>query len=250
MYFYQAGCIYYESKAQAFYPFRVLILKVLCIGAACIYKQMNARKNIDETYISTTLHPKNMFCTCCLTVIRNLLEGEQAIVKHIQPGRIDFSYNPAQHDKAYFIDLITAHGFEPIMSRDEQLVENTKRAVIELVHKAGNVNSMIRNSDYLVERMGTSYSLLSGLFSKVEQITLEKYIILHKIEKAKELIEYDEFTLSEIAVQLGYSSVQYLSNQFRQITGISVTEYKKSNIGRIPLDLVGKPPLPNQEFEG
>lgn len=211
---------------------------------------MNIGKNIDESYIFTTLHPKNMVCSCCITVIRNLLEGEHAIVKHIKPGRIDFLYNPTQHDKTYFIDLLTTHGFEPILGRDEQMVENIKRTVIELVHKAGNVNSMIRNSDYLVERLGTSYAYLSGLFSKIEQITLEKYIILHKIEKAKELIEYDEFTLSEIAVQLGYSSVQYLSNQFRQITGISVTEYKKSNLGRIPLDLIGKPPHPYQENEG
>lgn len=84
----------------------------------------------------------------------------------------------------------------------------------------------------------------------MEQITLEKYIILHKIEKAKELIEYDEFTLSEIAIQLGYSSVQYLSTQFRQIAGVSVTEYKKSNLGRIPLDLIGKPLPYDQENEG
>ena len=210
---------------------------------------MKAGKNISAPNISTTLHPKNMLCSCCITVIRSLLEGEHAIVKHIQPGRIDFSYNPAQHDKAFFIDLLTAHGFEPVMSRDEQLVEKTKWAVIELVHKAGNVNSMIRNSDYLVERLGMSYAYLSGLFSKVEHITLEKYIILHKIEKAKELIEYEEFTLSEIAVQLGYSSVQYLSSQFRQITGISVTEYKKSNLGRTPLDLIGKPPQIDHEIE-
>ena len=206
---------------------------------------MNVGKNINEPYISTTLHPKNMLCSCCITVIRNLLEGENTIVKNIQPGRIDFLYNPTQHDKAYFIDLLTAHGFEPIMGRDEQVVEKIKLAVIELIHKAGNVNSMIRNSDYLVERLGMSYAYLSGLFSKVEPTTLEKYIILHKIEKAKELIEYDEFTLSEIAVQLGYSSVQYLSNQFKQITGVSVTEYKKSNLGRIPLDLIGKPPQSN-----
>lgn len=94
------------------------------------------------------------------------MESEQAIVKHIQPGRVDFLYNPAQHDKPYFIDLLTAHGFEPIMGRDELLVEKIKQTVIELVHKAGNVNSMIRNSDYLVERLGMSYAYLSGLFSK------------------------------------------------------------------------------------
>lgn len=201
---------------------------------------MNIGDSKTDQFIFSTIHPKNMLCSCCMTVIRNLLEKEHAIVKHIQPGRVDFLYNPAEHDKAHYIDLMAAHGFVPLINRDEQLVEKIKFAVIELVHKAGNVNSMIRNSDYLVERLGMSYAYLSGLFSKMEPETLERYIILHKIEKAKELIEYEEFTLSEIAVQLGYSSVQYLSNQFRQIAGVSVSEYKKSNLGRIPLDLIGK----------
>lgn len=207
---------------------------------------MSVGDSKTDQFAFLTIHPKNMLCSCCIAVIRNLLEKEHAIVKHIQPGRVDFMYNPGEHNKGHFIDLLTAHGFEPIINRDEQLVEKIKLVVVELVHKAGNVNSMIRNSDYLVERLGMSYAYLSGLFSKVEQITLERFIILHKIERAKELIEYEEFTLSEIAVQLGYSSVQYLSNQFRQITGISVTEYKKSNLGRIPLDLIGK----NIESEG
>lgn len=207
---------------------------------------MNIEDSKTNQFVFSTIHPKNMLCSCCMTVIRNLLEKEHAIVKHIQPGRVVFLYNPNKHDKAHYIDLLAAHGFEPMINRDEQLVEKIKFAVIELVHKAGNVNSMIRNSDYLVERLGMSYAYLSGLFSKVEQITLERYIILHKIEKAKNLIEYEEFTLSEIAVQLGYSSVQYLSNQFRQITGVSVTEYKKSNLERIPLDLIGKNITPDR----
>ncbi len=103
------------------------------------------------------------------------------------------------------------------------------------------MNSLIRNSDYLVERLGLSYSYLSTLFPKFEHITLEKFIILHKIEKVKELIEYEEFTLSEISLQLGYSSVQYLSNQFRQVTGISVSDYKKGENSRIPIEMIGRP---------
>lgn len=168
------------------------------------------------------------------------METTGAKIKEIQLGKIDFLYDPMLHNKAFYIDLLSANGFEPAITRDDQLVDRIKSAVIELIHKAGNVNSIIRNSDYLVERIGLSYTYLSALFSKVEHITLEKYIILHKIEKAKELIDYDELTLSEIAIQLGYSSVHYLSNQFRQVTGVSVTEYRKSDLKRIPLDLIGK----------
>jgi AraC-like DNA-binding protein len=87
---------------------------------------------------------------------------------------------------------------------------------------------MVRNSDYLVEKFGLSYQYISSVFSKNEGVTLEKFIIRHKIEKAKELILYDELSLSEIAYMMGYSSVQYLSTQFRNVTGVSVSEFKKN----------------------
>jgi len=201
---------------------------------------MDNRDHKTDHFVLSTLYPKNMTCSCCMLVIRQLIEGTGAKVKEIKPGKVDILFDPLLQSKAFFIDLLAANGFEPAINRDDQLVDKIKIAVIELIHKAGNVNSIIRNSDYLVERIGLSYTYISALFSKVEHITLERYIILHKIEKAKELIEYDELTLSEIANQLGYSSVHYLSNQFRQITGVSVTEYRKSNMERIPLDMIGK----------
>jgi AraC-like DNA-binding protein len=90
-----------------------------------------------------------------------------------------------------------------------------------------NVDSVVRKSEYLVEMLGLSYQQLSKIFSKYESITLERYIILNKVERIKELILQDEYTLSEIAYMMDYSSVQYLSNQFKKETGYSVTEYKK-----------------------
>jgi AraC-like DNA-binding protein len=86
---------------------------------------------------------------------------------------------------------------------------------------------MVRNSDFLVEKFNLSYQYISTLFSKQQSITLKKYIILQKIEKVKELIQYGEHTLSEIAYMMGYSNVQYLSTQFKNVTGISVSEFKK-----------------------
>lgn len=201
---------------------------------------MDNRDHKTDHFVFSTLHPKNMTCSCCMRVIKQLMESAGAKIKEIKPGKVDFIFDPLLYNNAFYIDLLAANGFEPAITRDDQLVENIKSAVIELIHKAGNVNSIIRNSDYLVERIGLSYTYISALFSKVEHLTLERYIILHKIEKAKELIEYEELTLSEIANQLGYSSVHYLSNQFRQITGVSVTEYRKSNMERIPLDMIGK----------
>jgi len=196
--------------------------------------------NSGHIWHTTTLHPKNMVSQCCLTLIKRLVEENEGIVERIKPGELVIRFNPARHNREFYIDLLAANGFEPVMSHDRLLVEKIRLAVIELVHKAGHVNSLIRNSDYLVERLGMSYAYLSALFSKYEHITLEKYIILHKIEKVKELLEYDEITLSEIAVRLGYSSVQYLSSQFRQVTGIAVSEYRKGGYSRTPLELIGK----------
>ena len=121
--------------------------------------------------------------------------------------------------------MLEGYGFEILRDKEKMLVEQIKQAVIELVHHS-TYNAMVRNSDYLVERFGMSYPYISSLFSKHEGTTLEKFTILHKIEKVRELIEYGELTLSEIAYMMGYSSVQYLSTQFKSITGISVTEYR------------------------
>lgn len=192
------------------------------------------------SHVPCRLKLKNMVSNSCLKYIRHLLENSGAQLTSLKLGEVEFSYDPLIHNETYFSELLAFEGYEPIVSREEQIIEKSKIAVIELIHEAGNVNSLIRNSDYLVERLGLSYTYLSALFSKYEHITLEKFIILHKIEKVKELLEYNEFTLSEIALQLGYSSVQYLSNQFKLVTGVSVSDYKKSGGLRIPLELIGK----------
>jgi AraC family transcriptional regulator len=121
--------------------------------------------------------------------------------------------------------MLESLGFEIIRDKEKALVEQIRLAVIELVHNS-TYNAMVRNSDYLVERFGMSYPYISSLFSKHENTTLEKLIISNKIEKVKELIEYGDLTLSEIAYMMGYSSVQYLSTQFKSVTGVSVSDYK------------------------
>ncbi len=114
-----------------------------------------------------------------------------------------------------------------ISDKNEILVEQIKHTVIELVHYMNNVDSIVRKSEYLVEKMGRSYQTLSKIFSKTESITLEKYIILQKIERVKELALEDKISLSEIAWMMDYSSPHHLSNQFKIITGISLSDFKK-----------------------
>ena len=172
-----------------------------------------------------TIHVRNMTCSCCIHLLRKELSIDGIEIHDIKLGTLVLSHDPGKISWKEIETIMEAYGFEIIREKEKMLVEEIKHAVIELVHNS-TYNAMVRNSDYLVERFGMSYPYISSLFSKHEGTTLEKFTILHKIEKVKELIEYDEVTLSEIAYMMGYSSVQYLSTQFKSITGVSVTEYR------------------------
>jgi AraC-like DNA-binding protein len=106
------------------------------------------------------------------------------------------------------------------------LVEKIKNVIVEMVHYADELPET-NFSDYLSEKLNHNYTYLSNLFSEVKGITIEHYIIIHKIEKVKELIIYDELNLTEIAYKLNYSSVAHLSNQFKKITGLTPSFFKK-----------------------
>ena len=172
-----------------------------------------------------TVHVKNMTCNCCIHLLGLVLSIDGIEIGEIKLGTLTLSHDPKKISWKKIEAILGRYGFEIISDKEKILVEQIKQAVIELVHNS-TYNAMVRNSDYLVERFGMSYPYISSLFSKHENNTLEKYTILHKIEKVKELIEYGELTLSEIAYMMGYSSVQYLSTQFKTVTGVSVTDYK------------------------
>ncbi|NCA76159.1 MAG: AraC family transcriptional regulator [Alphaproteobacteria bacterium] len=184
---------------------------------------------------------KNMTCSCCIHLLRKELSIDGIEIHELKLGILDLSIDPERVTWNFVEKLLESYGFEIIRDKEKALVEQIKQAVIELVHNT-TYNAMVRNSDYLVERFGMSYPYLSTLFSKHEPTTLEKFTIFHKIEKVRELIEYGELSLSEIAFMMGYSSVQYLSTQFKTVTGISVTEYKSAGkFERKGLDKGSKP---------
>ncbi|MCX6304522.1 MAG: AraC family transcriptional regulator [Bacteroidetes bacterium] len=172
-----------------------------------------------------TIHVKNMTCSCCIHLLRKELAIDGVDIQDIKLGLLSLSIDTKKITWKKIETMLEGYGFEIIRDKEKMLVEQIKQAVVDLVHNS-TYNAMVRNSDYLVERFGMSYPYISSLFSRHENTTLEKFTILHKIEKVKELIEYGELTLSEIAYMMGYSSVQYLSTQFKSVTGISVTEYR------------------------
>ncbi len=185
-----------------------------------------------------TIYIRNMVSDSCIKVVRWELERTGFIkVHHIELGMAVISYNNQVIGHEALQELLGNHGFGLIDDRELKLVEQMKQAIIQLIFYGNNTNTILRNSDYLSQRLGESYSHLSKVFSQKTGTTLEKYIIQIKMEKVKELISYGELTLSEIAHLLDYSSVQYLSNQFKQITGINVQDYKKEfHRKRIPVN--------------
>ncbi|MCK9421618.1 MAG: AraC family transcriptional regulator [Bacteroidales bacterium] len=189
-----------------------------------------------STRTQRTIHVKNMTSNCCIHLLRIVFSMDGIDIIGIKMGTITLSIDPKIISWKSIEEILEKYGFEIINQKEKILVEQIRQAVIELIHHS-TYNAMVRNSDYLVERFAMSYPYISRLFSKHENITLEKFIILHKIEKVKELIEYGDLTLSEIAYIMGYSSVQYLSTQFKTITGISVTDYKTNpSVERKSLD--------------
>ncbi len=192
---------------------------------------------ISEKSITWIFHIKNMVSNCCIILLKEKFEQAGIRVDNIQLGTVTVTCSPALITDKFIDNLLGKYGFELIKNRELQLIEQIKIAIIELIHQLNNVDSIVRKSDYLVEKLGLSYSYLSRIFSSHEPITLERYIILQKMERIKELIDQSEYTLSEIAFMMDYCSVQYLSNQFRKETRLSVTDYKKSNfVLKKPID--------------
>ena len=193
---------------------------------------------IADLYITKTIKIKNLFCSSTVLLLKEKLEETGYIVHEINLGSATLSFDPSILTEEGVTTLLEKYGLGLVIDKDKKLVEDIKLAVIELIHQLNNVNSVIRRSDYLVEKLGKSYQQLSKVFSSHESTTLEKYIILQKIERTKELINQDEFTLSEIAYMMEYSSVQYLSNQFKKTTGLSVSEYRLKN--SVPRKSIGE----------
>ena len=187
-----------------------------------------------------TLYIKNMVCQRCVQSVGEALSSVGLHANKIQLGEVDLQEEHISAEQMTKLDgVLEARGFERIDDRKARLIESIKNKVIKMIHHSDRVDRKYNWSTQLAEELRYDYNYLSNLFSGVEGITLEQYIIRQKIEKAKELLFYDELSLSEIADKLGYSSVAHLSAQFKKITGLTPSELKKSRqIGtnRRPID--------------
>jgi AraC-like DNA-binding protein len=183
------------------------------------------------------LHVKNMVCDRCILIVRQQLENLHFKVSEISLGKVELSPEPTEAQLQDIASALEVLGFELIDKQKDQLVEQIKTKVIELVHYS-DLNEINQSLLTLIaDALHKEYTYLSRLFSDAEGLTIEKYIIQQKIEKVKELIGYGELNLNEIAYKMGYSSSAHLSTQFKSITGQSPSQYKASDgQNRRPLD--------------
>lgn len=186
----------------------------------------------------TTLFIKNMVCNRCIMVVQNELDKFDLEVKNIRLGEVILDKEPTTEEKDKLEKALILLGFEVIDDRKSLIIEKIKNTIIDLVHHQDNdIKSNL--SDVLSNKLHHDYNYLSNLFSEIEGTTIEKYFIAQKIEKVKELLIYNELSLSEIASRLNYSSVAYLSNQFKKVTGLTPSYFKQIREDkRKPLDKV------------
>ncbi len=174
-----------------------------------------------------SLYISNLYHRSTILLLRDVLERDGWEGVAAERGRLVLPAGYDPEKKKALLSYLERYEMRPALDHEQVIVEQVKLAVHELVHELNFVNSVVNRSDYIVEKTGYSYSYLSRLFSRHMGITLEKYIIQEKIRRVEILLQQGEFSLSEIANMMGYSSVQYLSNQFKQVTGINVSEYRK-----------------------
>jgi len=160
-------------------------------------------------------------------VVAELLKELSYAPVSVTLGEVDFGDNSLPVEELGVLkQRLHALGFELLDDKKSQLIDKIKTAVIELVHQQETLEKT-RLSDYLKRQVNYDYNHISHLFSSIEGITVEQYFIQQKIEKAKELLVYDELSTTEIAYKLGYSSLAHLSGQFKKITGMPPSEFKK-----------------------
>jgi len=179
-----------------------------------------------------------MVCNRCITAVKSIFDGLKITTDTITLGEVETKNELSEAQLGTLNAKLKSDGFEILQDASEKQIERIKAIIINKIRQA-DLDDNFLLSEFLSSELHRDYSSISKLFSQNENVTLEQYFILQKIEKAKELLLYKEFNLTEISQKLGYKSVQHLSNQFKKITGFSPTQFLKSKEKkRIALDEV------------
>jgi AraC family transcriptional regulator len=198
------------------------------------------RTHRKPTHLATTLIIRNMVCNRCIKVVSDELRQLGLDVRSISLGEAVVTGSLDAVMLKSVTKSLERNGFELIEDKRAKTIEQIKLVVLKLVRSEALENRFSgKYSDYIGRELGQDYQGLSTIFSSMESLTIEQYIILQKIERVKELLKYGELTLSEISYKLGYSSVQHLSSQFKKVTGFTPSQFKRlTKNTRTPLDKI------------
>ncbi len=186
------------------------------------------------------LYIKNMVCNRCIIVVKQELEKLKLLPALVSMGEVELSKPATDKQIQSLNERLTKLGFELLDNQKQKQIEKIKNLLIKKV-QSGEVEEHFSITNFLSKALNKEYSYISRLYSEVEGITIEHFFILQKIEKVKELLVYGELNLSEISYQLGYSSVAHLSAQFKKVTGLTPSHFKKMGSRlRHPLDDVNR----------
>ena len=182
---------------------------------------------------------RNMVCDRCKAVVKRVLVEQGVRMRHIELGEVELEREPTAAQLVAVRDALKREGFELVDDRDAVTIARIKTAIVKLVHYQDGSAGRVKLSEHITKALNKEYSSLTTLFTQVEGITIEQFFLLQRLERVKELIKYDELTLSEIADRTGFSSVAHLSAQFKKLTGMTPSAFKALGMGRTPLDRVG-----------
>jgi len=169
---------------------------------------------------------KNMVSLRCKLLVKSQLEKMNLRFTVVELGEVEIAGELSSKQQQELKTSLLTFGMELLEDKKSMLIEKIKTIIIEMIHYTDEP-PLLNFSAYLSEKLNYDYNYLSNLFSEVKGTTIEHFIIAHKIEKAKELLIYNELTLTEIAEKLHYSNVAHLSNQFKKVTGLTPTFFKK-----------------------
>ncbi len=187
------------------------------------------------------LYIKNLVCPRCIETVEQVLTGKGFNVLNIKLGEAEIDKLPSSIQMEELSLTLQKKGFELLSDKKSRILVQVKSEIVRLIHHSDNEILNVNLSEHLSRLIGTDYSSISHLFSLEEGITIEKFTILQKIEKVKELLSYGELTSSEIAYKMGYSSAAHLSSQFKKETGMTTGQFKNlREKERKPLDQIGK----------
>lgn len=189
---------------------KVVFLTILFLIKGCIMK----------------LYIKYMVSLRCKMLVKEDLKNLGLNYVNVDLGVVDIMEDITMEQKLQLKENLMKSGLELLDDKRSILIENIKNVIIEMVHYTDELPK-VNYSDYISEKLGYDYTYLSNMFSEVNGITIQQFIIIHKIERVKELLIYDELNLTEISYIMHYSSVAHLSSQFKKVTGLTPIFYKQ-----------------------